>query len=190
MRRRPVAVYRVIDEEELLGGAAVDELDDACEIPPTTGSLATIAPVRQSSLRERFSAWSAWGSTALGVAALACVALLLLRGSAHVRVPAPPRRVASRAHASTAPEHSVAAAAPVRRAAPRRRAAPVGPARQVVAPRSRHTVVDMVVHGLPRGSAPATPPTRVAASRPQSEAVAPAPRRAPAAPAREFGFER
>jgi len=190
MRRRPVAVYRVIDEEELLGGAAVDELDDACEIPPTTGSLATIAPVRQSSLRERFSAWSAWGATALGVAALACVALLLLHGSAHVGVPAPPRRVASHAHASTARQHSAAAAAPVRRAAPRRRAAPVGPARQVVAPRSRHTVVDMVVHGLPRGSAPATPPTSVAASRPQSEAVAPAPRRAPAAPAGEFGFER
>ena len=91
MRRRPTAVYRVIDEEELLGHRAAVGTDICAEhwcppadLPQTRGQWG-------GSSRWR----TGWGSTALAVAALAAVAAALLSlggavGASHASVVGPP----------------------------------------------------------------------------------------------------
>jgi hypothetical protein len=91
MRRRPTAVYRVIDEEELLGrDTAVDTSILAEPWRPPAASPA--ARGRWGGLSRRRTGW---GSTALAVAALAAVAAALLSlggdvGASHASVVRPP----------------------------------------------------------------------------------------------------
>ena len=82
MRRHPVAVYRVIDEEELLGG---EDFELA-----SRQLVGAHAPDRK--LRRQRRRWSGWRSTALGVVALACIAGLLLDVSPRAQAPVPSRR--------------------------------------------------------------------------------------------------
>jgi hypothetical protein len=70
MRRRPTAVYRVIDEEELLGGHATAD----SSIP----MQAWRAPAGPPASHSRWRGLTGWGSTALAVGALAAVAAALL----------------------------------------------------------------------------------------------------------------
>jgi hypothetical protein len=84
MRRRPIAVYRVIDEEELLGGDGIDVSYGAAD-PPVQPLSADGAPARPVAWRERSADWKGWATTAVGVVALAGVAVLLLSVSTHAR---------------------------------------------------------------------------------------------------------
>jgi hypothetical protein len=84
MRRRPIAVYRVIDEEELLGGEGIGASDAAGD-PRVQPLSADGAPVRPVAWRERSARWKSWASTAVAVVALAGVAALLLSVSTHAR---------------------------------------------------------------------------------------------------------
>ena len=86
MRRRPIAVYRVIDEEELLGGEGIG-LSGAAGDPPLQPLPADGVPVRPAAWRERSASRRGWASTAVAVVALGGVAVLLLGISAHARAP-------------------------------------------------------------------------------------------------------
>ena len=85
MRRRPIAVYRVIDEEELLGGEGIGLSGTAGD--PLQPLPADGLPVRPAAWRERSGSWRGWASTAVAVVALGGVAVLLLGISAHARAP-------------------------------------------------------------------------------------------------------
>jgi hypothetical protein len=91
MRRRPIAVYRVIDEQELLGGDDVEGSYRAADRPadqsPVPGPAVARPPWRRGAAHRM-----GWASAASAVAALVCVALLLLNLPPPAREPvqAPP----------------------------------------------------------------------------------------------------
>jgi hypothetical protein len=173
MRRQPVAVYRVIDEEELLGGEGVGALDGEYELAPPLEFGAREQPVPR---RQRLGGW---GSTGLALAALVGVAGLLLTVSSHVRpavaVPAaaPPLR-------PTQPvRRAIAVAAPAQRLSPprpKRRVRPAG------APRA-------VPRRVPRVRARSAP-TAARASSVARWSDRPVPTHMPVGAGDEFGFER
>jgi hypothetical protein len=174
MRRRPVAVYRVIDEEELLGRDGVELVGGECELLPASGFAAGDMRDRLPG-RDYVRSWSGWRSTTLGVVALACVAALLLSVSSRVAAPvtapavSPPGRPAAPTHVA------VAVVAPARR--PQRR------------PRTPEKVL------RPARPAPHRPTRQAqpAIARASPLTVAPARRvamRARRSPDLEFGFER
>jgi hypothetical protein len=115
-RRSPVAVYRVIDEDELLGdehGAWADE--------SPRPSLAAVEPAGPHPIMRgprRLAFPTGWTSTALMVAVLACAAALLLNLSSRRSATAPtPARVGA---SSTRPKTPGAAGAPPAIRSPRR----------------------------------------------------------------------
>ena len=133
-RRRPIAVYRVIDEEELLGGDRIECFDT------TQGLVGDRSHIQPSSLRtgrrDTPARFTGWVAVAAAAAALACVALLLLQ----VRVQAPTANAAPagsrrsrvdtgarRARAAASPSRAVTTARAPKRAAPPRPVARVGP---------------------------------------------------------------
>jgi hypothetical protein len=81
MRRRPIAVYRVIDEDELLGGEALDGFHDASDRVADRAATPWPAAVRGGP--PRLAAWTGWLPTAAAVGGLVCVAVLLLGLSHH-----------------------------------------------------------------------------------------------------------
>jgi len=88
MRRRPTAVYRVIDEEELLGGGS--ELIAEGMATPVDLERASSGRARR---RLRFD--GAWGSTAAAVVGLSGIAALLLATSTHAPASLRPPRLAT-----------------------------------------------------------------------------------------------
>jgi hypothetical protein len=184
MRRRPIAVYRVIDEQELLGGDDIEGLD-AAWAPVPDPPARPVAIGRAYSWRERATRRMGWASTASAVAVLLCIALVLLHTASPARTPvtAP---TASRA-VGTAPRVGrilrVAAARSLQRTRSRR---PGGNRSRIKRPRRRSGA---------KGSWAAGPrPARVAPSR--RARVVPAVPVPPSAAgphyasAQEFGFER
>jgi hypothetical protein len=111
MRRRPIAIYRVIDEDELLGGEALDGFHDASDRVADRAAMPWPAAVRGGP--PRLAAWTGWLPTVAAVGGLVCVAVLLLglshhgepstaaalarRRSQSPHAPAVPRRAAERA---------------------------------------------------------------------------------------------
>lgn len=186
MRRLPTAVYRVIDEQELLGGEAVDWAAEG-------GAQAVRSPVpgpvvRRRAWRPRAAHRLGWASTASAAAALVCVALLLLHLPSQTRTPVAERRAARADHrdARSARVRSVTAPAAPRRARARPADHRTLPRRRTKAP--RHGASLGV--GAPAGarSAPVTSGSRVSYAP-----GVPEPGRAAAAQnavALEFGFER
>jgi hypothetical protein len=170
MRRHPVAVYRIIDEQELLGGEDV-ELSSRREL---AGSDARSRALR----RQHRRGWSGWGWTTLGVVALACVAGLLLMVSPPARAPLPasslhPGTTTSAPHAVTVvPAAMPAHTLPLHALRGRTRRVIV---RRGPRPRARRLAGTVTRASSPvavsRAGGPVTPPT-------------------PSAPDLEFGFER
>jgi hypothetical protein len=202
MRRRPSGAYRVIDEEELLGGgASPDEAEHGSEFMPHAGHG------RRKHRHRRLGAATGWGSTAAAIAALAGVAALLLTTSAHAPASPPPSRDA---RAGRHPQQSTAAAALVTVGSrpPRPRAAlehPDGRMSVLRSPAARRR--STAQRGSPRHARARRRPGRplVAAraqrrvlaaaaretSQPPERRAAPTPATVPAAGAAvEFGFER
>jgi hypothetical protein len=187
MRRRPVAVYRVIDEDELLGGDRIDAPDDA-DGEPAGPPAPRAASVRRLVSGTGWPALPGWAVSAIAVAALAVVASLLLHRSpgapAHAALPVAPVEVATRhAHRATAggppPLRAGLHAPPLTRtrAKPRTRRRPVGVrahrARRVLAARADSSPVALPIPDGPSAgtvAAPAVPAIQL--------------------PEQEFGFER
>ena len=170
MRRSPVAVYRIIDEEELLDGEDF-ELGSRPE-------LAGRGARRRALRRARTRGWTGWGSTALGVLALACVAGLLLTLSPRARPPLPAGSTHPRTSTTVPPALTVVPAAmPAHRRPPH-------------ASRSRTRRV--IVRRGPRPRAPALAGTvrRASAVATVSRAGASVTPPTLSAPDLEFGFER
>ena len=194
MRRRPVAVYRVIDEAELLGPEDVELVGGELHFAPSrervTGEVAHVPP-----WRHVLAGGGGWLPTLLAVAALGGVAVLLLSTSAHVRGP-----VAVRAPlplpATTLRPRVIAAVVAVRRRPPVRRMASVvrHQAPRTVARRSRRRAALRAPRRSPaqRTQPPhfATPVARPAEAAPAPRADARAVMLARPAPDGEFGFER
>jgi hypothetical protein len=127
MRRQPVAVYRVIDEEELLGGEGVEALGEHESAP----SLEFGAREQRAPRRQRLGGW---GATGLAVAALVGVAALLLNVSPHVRPPVAVPAASPPLRPTPPAGRAIAVAAPARRRSPsrpRRRVRPAGAPRAV-----------------------------------------------------------
>jgi len=187
MRRRPVAVYRVIDEDELLGGDGIDAPDDAAG-EPARRPAPRAASVRRLVSGTGWPALPSWAVTAIAVAALAVVASLLLHRSpgapAHAALPVAPAEVATRrAHRATAggpPPLGTGSHAPPltrMRAKPRTRRRRVvlraHRARRALAARADRSPVAVPIPGGPGAgavAAPAVPAIQL--------------------PGQEFGFER
>jgi hypothetical protein len=202
MRRRPSGAYRVIDEEELLGGGAFpDEADHGSDFIPHTGHE------RQVRRHRRLGAATSWGSTVAAIVALGGVAAVLLATSAHApALPSPSRGATAGRH----PQRSADAAALVtvdrrpprprpaldhpdsrmsvrRRRAPRRRSAARGgsPSNgRASHPRGTRAIAALAQRRVIAAAAGETPqqPARPAATTPASVPAA--------GPAVEFGFER
>jgi hypothetical protein len=179
MRRRPVAVYRVIDEDELLGGdgglfdahtISAERL--AAPVPPQ--------PAATSGARRRPAPAPGLRSTALAVAALASIAaaLLDLSGTA---VTSTARPVASPVHPRPA---SAPRSAPASVAAGRRHARLARPAN-----RSTHAQRKPATRARRRVEA-ALRPAHAAAGVTERLAQPRRPTTPPPGPAQEFGFER
>ena len=111
MRRRPIAVYRVIDEEELLGGGS-EQIREGFALPEDLeGAISRRAGRRRRHVRLR----GGWGSTAAAVAGLSASAALLLSTTAHA--PAAPMRLRlapSSGHRQASARLSPALTAPAR----------------------------------------------------------------------------
>jgi hypothetical protein len=169
MRRHPVAVYRVIDEEELLGG---EDFELASRRQLAGGD----APSR--ALRRERRRWSGWGSTTLGVVALACIAGLLLDVSPRAHAPVSARRPGTAAPAG----HVLRVVAPAGLPAPTR------PLSRPLPGRTRRVIVRRGPRARARRpvGTVARPRTVVAASWRGGSMTTPP----PPAPDREFGFER
>jgi hypothetical protein len=165
MRRNPVAVYRIIDEEELLGG----EDFELSSRPELAGRAA-----RRALRRGR----TGWGSTALGVLALACVAALLLMLSPRARPPLPATPTPPRASTPASPALTVTPAAMPARARPPH--AVRSRTRRLIVRRERRAPAPGPA-GTARGARPAVTVSRAGRS------VTPPIRFAPDL---EFGFER
>jgi hypothetical protein len=103
MRRRPVAAYRVIDEEELLGGGAAWSAADS---QPTPASAPASDP-RPRRSRRFFR--SVWGSTLASVVGMAGIAAVLVASPAHVPV-APAHRLGAATRGATTHRHHAAVA--------------------------------------------------------------------------------
>ena len=171
MRRHPVAVYRIIDEQELLGG---EDLELAWGGEPAAGGDTPIRALR----RARRRAWSGWASTTLGVVALACVAGLLLHVSPATHAPRPAR--SPRVGVAALARHVISAAVPPRvrsRTTPLPR--PARPRRRVVVRYARRANAGRAADSVARASAVVPPPVGGGAGTPPASA-----------PGREFGFER
>lgn len=175
MRRHPIAVYRVIDEEELLGGEGLERLDGEHGLSPAPESAVRIT---RSPRRWRLGGW---GSTAAAVAALVGLAGLLMSVASHVPSPAALPAAAPPLH-PPAPATPRAVSASPRHASPRRaprRRRPRSTRRVPARWRSRVHVVralSVVAHASARATAGLT----------DGPSAAPAPFRAD----QEFGFER
>jgi hypothetical protein len=207
MRRRPTAVYRVIDEDELLGGEALDGFHDAPD--RLADRAATPWPAAVLGAPPRLTARLGWLPTAAAVGGLVCVALLLLSLSRHGE-PVTPAALAGR-HAQ-----SPRAAAVLRRAAqrsspsnarrgqsPRAPTVPRRAAQRSSRPNARAGYRrPLRVHSgpgsghrsprTPRGAPRRTVRPKAAPSRQSGGESAPAiaPASAVSAANREFGFER
>lgn len=171
MRRHPVAVYRIIDEQELLGGEDL-ELTSSGEL--AAGGDTPIRALR----RPRRRGWSGWASTTLGVVALACVAGLLLHVSppAHAPRPASSPRVGVATLARHVLSAAVSARVPLRtRPLPR----PARLRRRVVVRYARRANARRAVDAVARATAAVPVPAG------GGSGSAPA-----SAPDHEFGFER
>ena len=183
IRRRPTAVYRVIDEEELLGGTTPVERGIVEEGWPLSGSEAT-GNRRRGPSRPR----TGWASTALAAAALAAVAaaLLSLGGNAGASN-------ASDARQAARGRMSIRAGSPARISSHR-----VAPAAAHHAKAGLHVIVGQPRLKRLRGTARARlrrgvtegrlPP--VAGAAPAAAARSANPPPSPAEPVQEFGFER
>ena len=188
MRRRPIAVYRVIDEEELLGGGSSETREGP--VLPDDLERAISGRVRRRRRRPRLH--GGWGATAASVAGLSAIAVLLLSTTAHA--PAAPRPLrfepVSRQRRSNVSRPPVLTTTPAHRRGKPRRSRPAP--RQVRRP---------VLHRRDASRSPSSQPTRVQAAAPPaasavgSTSVA-APDSAPSTidpstgPSAEFGFER
>jgi hypothetical protein len=184
IRRRPTAVYRVIDEEELLGrDAALDTIIRAEPWRQPAGPPAARGGWGGLSRRR-----TGWGSTALAVAALAAVAAALLRlggdvGESHASVArsAASSRTPQRLRTATKRTSLHVEVAASRHATPRPRFIAASPST-----------------GRARKAEPRLARRRAAARQlqpsagsPPAATVSPAdPSPAQAGPAAEFGFER
>jgi len=169
MRRHPVAVYRVIDEEELLGG-------EGFELASRRQLAGGDAPSR--ALRRQRRRWGGWGSTALGAVALACIAGLLLDVS-----PRPYAQMPARHPGAAAPAGHV-----LKVVAPAALPAPTRPLPRPLPGRTRSVFVRREPRARERrpvGTVTRPRAAVAAAWRGGSMATAP-----PSAPDREFGFER
>jgi hypothetical protein len=185
MRRRPTAVYRVIDEEELLGGgAAVDSGTRPEGWRPPAGT-----PTPRCWWRNGWRWRTGWGSTALAVAALAAVAAALLSlggevGASHAWV----------APAAASQRSGLRLWTASKRTSPR--VAAVAGRRAATAPRLRANAPSTRRPGNadPRRvrRRAAARQTRTSAGSPPAATAAPADPAAVQAggPAAEFGFER
>ncbi len=195
MRRKPVAVYRVIDEDELLGGDGFEVSDAGGE--PSAAATIQRQPLAGLGWRVR-SDQRSWITTVLAIAALVGVAVLLLSSQTRARPSA----------ASTAGRHSGVLALRSARAALSVRA----PLRASTKRAERPRVAQALPHGA-RGSTrrpaatrsarrPARRARRVVEGTPVDRTLgagsaslqaprSPNPPPAPAAaPNQEFGFER
>jgi len=197
MRRRPIAVYRVIDEEELLGGGS-EQIRDGLALPD---DLERSIPQRVRRRRRCVRLRSGWGSTAAAVAGLSVIAALLLSTTAHA--PAAPRQFR---RAPSSRQHPGGALRPLPLRNPARRHARLVRHRDGTPRASRHLKPrHLRLPGLHRedGSRHAPPqPARLKTGTPLAASDAgvhpvetPQPERRPTAaasagPSAEFGFER
>jgi hypothetical protein len=185
MRRRPIAVYRVIDEQELLGGEPVEWLGD--ERAASDRSPVPRPVVRRGSARPRATHRLGWASTASAVAGLVCVALLLLHLASQTRAPVAQRSAVRAGHGEAGGRRVWRVAAP---ASPRPRPRPAQ--RRIASRRApkppRRSVLPGVVAPLGPRSATVITGSHVS----YAPAVAGQGRAAEAqtAAALEFGFER
>jgi hypothetical protein len=115
MRRRPVAVYRVIDEEELLGG------DRAGPFTDSPARHSNVPATDEAAPRRRFRPMPGWAPSALAVAGLVCLAWLLMTDGSHRRAAVPIPRAAPLPHPPTAAVAAPAGVAVAVRRAPRHR---------------------------------------------------------------------
>jgi hypothetical protein len=194
MRRRPSAVYRVIDEEELLGGHTSPDTSipigawgpPAGPLAAPPAGLSAGPPAGSPASRRRLRGLTGWGSTALAVGALAAVAAALLSLGDDIGASNPAAAPAP-AVARTPPRLRTTASRPSRRMPP--------PDRRRTPTRPRFTASKSTTAWLGRAE-PRRLRRRVNALRYHpadgpSTTVAPAePSPAQAGPAQEFGFER
>jgi hypothetical protein len=207
MRRRPIAVYRVIDEDELLGGDALAGLHDASDPVADRAEEPLMGAVRGAP--PRLAAWMGWLPTAAAVGGLVCLAVLLLGLSRHgdasttaalagrhtrsPRAPALLRRAAEQSsrpnarHAQSPHAASVPQRAAEQSSRPNARPGFPRPLRPHTGPAYRHRSP-----GFPRGAPRQAVPPDVALSRRRREESPPAVALAPRGSAanQEFGFER
>lgn len=205
MRRRPIAAYRVIDEDELLGAGLSTGAGEAQAVDPLE--------VRGRHRQHREPRWriaDGWGSTAAAAAGAVGIAAVLLASSVHSSAAPPvPRTKASLRTHSPRPQHSglFMPGRPKRLPAPSVNSAHGG-AKRGLRPRRVHSLAvghrDRLRVASSRAirsrrprvvSSPGPPPvvlatTAAAARRPAANESAMSNPTAAAGPAVEFGFER
>lgn len=187
IRRSPVAVYRVIDEAELLGG------DDLCD---EWGEAALEWPAAEPPVAApRRTTW--WRRVAVPAAVAVALGALALVGIA-----APPRAGVVHPSRGVLATLGAAATSPEPWATPRRRGPAAVPRATVLAPphaRPRPTQPPRSSHpargaGRPPGPQALRRAIRQLATRatraPRTQAAPVQVRAAPPSPAGEFGFER
>jgi hypothetical protein len=181
MRRRPIAVYRVIDEDELLGGEALDGFHDASDRVADRAAPPSPATVRSGP--PRLTGWMGWLPTAAAVGGLVCVAVLLL-GLAHHDAPSTAAALARR-HAQSPRPPAVPWRSAERSSRPKPRSGYRRPLRQHGGPASRHRSPRSAARAAPRRTVrPAVGLSRRTGAPPAIEPASGAPA------AQEFGFER
>jgi hypothetical protein len=202
MSRRPEAAYRVIDEEELLGGSG--EVDEGHGGPSGSAAASGFEPHVRGRRHGRLR--NSWRSTLAAVVGLAGIAAVLLAASSHAPAAKPERPAMMVSRRSSRPDLGAVlqAKAPPRAAGrrpahrrPRAQGSSSGHATAAHRPGPRNTSADRQ-----RSSAKArrvrvvpAPPQRVTAAtaaplRLSPAATVPAALAETADPASEFGFER
>jgi len=185
MRRRPIAVYRVIDEQELLGGEPVEWLGDdraASDRSPVPRPV-----VRRGSSRPRAAHRLGWASTASAVVGLVCVALLLLHLASPPRAPVATPSAVGAEHREAGGSRVGRVAAPASSRANRRPAQRRIARRRATKPPRRSALLGVVA---PAGAPSAPVTTRSHVSSVSAAAGQGGAAEAQTAAALEFGFER
>jgi hypothetical protein len=173
MRRRPVAVYRVIDEAELLGGEAIEALDGEHGLAPPSPFRAR---EQRTPRRQRLGGWA---STGLAVAVLVGVAAVLLSVSSHVRSPVAVPAASPPLRPTPPPRRAVVLTPPLKRRSPPRPQRRVRPAGVLHAQARR----GRIVHATRAPAAVRAPTVAGWTDRP-------VPTARPPGAGEEFGFER